>query len=168
MAFLAASRNCSTMRGISWVANARGDGKSANPSGVLAMKGFSIALLLGESGCAPSGWWPARCIATTSSLPILSKHKRQSWTLIRPNCLIFANQKNIQLPVVVVFSCQLMNWQQIKLTEMGGSANMPNLAEDVGAFGMHSIHHFSPCFYMLIGEDPRRMHEPTTPNPPNH
>lgn len=48
---------------------------------------------------------------------------------------------------------------------MGRSANMPNLAEDEGAFGMHSIHHSSPCFYMLIGEDPRRMREPT-PNPP--
>lgn len=54
------------------------------------------------------------------------------------------------------------------LTGVGRAANMPELAVDVAAFGMHSVHHFSPCVHLLLCVDSRRMRKPAFIHVPSH
>jgi hypothetical protein len=52
------------------------------------------------------------------------------------------------------------------LTSMGGAADVPELAEDDAALGVHGGDDAPPCFHLLLRPDPRRMREPA-PQPQN-
>jgi hypothetical protein len=46
------------------------------------------------------------------------------------------------------------------LTGVGGAADVPDLAVDVGALGVHRVHHLPPRLHLLVRVNPRRVHEP--------